>query len=72
MEALRQLPWPPRALHELMDAEFVHRASSTELATLVLGEPTVAARVIATANSPLFGLQQPVGSIGQATTFLAS
>ena len=70
MEALRQLPRPPRALHELMDAEFVHRASSTELATLVLGEPTVAARVIATANSPLFGLQQPVGSIGQATTFL--
>ncbi len=70
MVALRALPRPPRAVHELMSPGFVQNASSTELANLVMGEPAVTARVIATANSPLYGLQQPVTSIGQATTFL--
>lgn len=70
MNALRQLPRPPRALQQLISPDFVQHATSAELATLVMGEPAVAARVIATANSPLYGLQQPVTSIGQATTFL--
>lgn len=70
MDALRQLPRPPRALQQLVSPHFVQHATSAELATLVLGEPAVAARVIATANSPLYGLQQPVTTIGQATTFL--
>ena len=39
--------------------------------TLVLGGPTVAARVIATANSSPFGLQhRKSAASGQATTFL--
>jgi HD-like signal output (HDOD) protein len=70
MAALRQLPRPPRALQQLMAPGFVQTATSAELAGLVMGEPAVAARVIATANSPLYGLQQPVTSVGQATTFL--
>lgn len=70
MAALRQLPRPPGALHQLMAPDFVQNATSTELASVVMGEPAIAARVIATANSPLYGLQQPVSSIGQATTFL--
>lgn len=70
MAAMRMLPRPPRAFHELLAPGFVQNATSMELANLVLGEPAVAARVIATANSPLYGLQQPVASIGQATTFL--
>jgi HD-like signal output (HDOD) protein len=53
-----------------MSPEFVQTASSAELAGIVMGEPAVAARVMATVNSPLYGLQQPVQSIGQATTFL--
>lgn len=70
VQALRELPRPPRAVHTLMSPQFVQTASSAELATLVMGEPAVAARVVATANSPLYGLQQPVTSVGQATTFL--
>ncbi|MFG6412577.1 HDOD domain-containing protein [Roseateles sp. DC23W] len=70
MDALRQLPRPPRALHQLMSPTFLQTATSAELAHLVMSEPAVAARIIATANSPLYGLQQPVTSIGQATTFL--
>lgn len=70
MDALRQLPRPPRALHQLMSPTFLQTATSAELANLVMSEPAVAARIIATANSPLYGLQQPVTSIGQATTFL--
>ena len=70
MAAMRELPRPPRSFHELMSPGFIQNATSVELANLVLGEPAVAARVIATANSPMYGLQQPVASIGQATTFL--
>ena len=70
MAAMRELPRPPRSFHELMSPSFIQTATSVELANLVLGEPAVAARVIATANSPMYGLQQPVASVGQATTFL--
>ncbi|MFG6467547.1 HDOD domain-containing protein [Roseateles sp. BYS87W] len=70
MAALRALPRPPPAVHHLMSPAFVQSATSAELAALVMGEPAVAARVIATANSPMYGLQQPVTSVGQATTFL--
>lgn len=70
LEALRQLPRPPRALHQLVSPEFVARASSAELAELVMAEPVVAARVMAAVNSPLYGLRSAVTSIGQAITFL--
>lgn len=67
---LRSLPRPPRALHQLVSPEFLGKASSAELSELVMGEPVVAARVVATVNSPFYGLQRPVSSIGQAVTFL--
>lgn len=70
LDALRQMPRPPRALHELVSPEFVARASSSALAELVMGEPVVAARVMAAVNSPLYGLRKPVTSVGQAITFL--
>ncbi|WP_326535926.1 HDOD domain-containing protein [Pseudorhodoferax sp.] len=70
LEALRQMPRPPRALHQLVSPEFVARASSTELAELVMTEPVVAARVMAAVNSPLYGLRTAVTSVGQAITFL--
>ncbi|MFN3302915.1 MAG: HDOD domain-containing protein, partial [Roseateles sp.] len=70
VQALRHLPRPPRSLHTLMSPKFVQTATSAELAALVMGEPAVAARVVATANSPLYALQQPVTSVGQAITFL--
>ncbi|CAN7356225.1 HDOD domain-containing protein [Pseudorhodoferax sp. LjRoot39] len=70
LEALRALPRPPRALHQLVAPEFVARASSSELAELVMTEPVVAARVMAAVNAPLYGLRNPVTSVGQAITFL--
>lgn len=70
LEALRQMPRPPRALHQLVSPEFVARASSSELAELVMTEPVVAARVMATVNAPLYGLRSAVTSVGQAITFL--
>lgn len=70
LEALHRLPRPPRTLQQLVSPEFVHRAASAELGEIVMGEPALAAKVMAAVNAPLYGLQQPVTSIGQAITFL--
>lgn len=67
---LRTIPQPSRVLQQMVSPAFLARASSSELGELVLGEPAVAARVVAAVNSPLYGLQKPVASIGQAVTFL--
>lgn len=67
---LRALPRPPTALHKLVSADFLTHATSAELGEIVLGEPEVAAKVLAIANSPLYGLQQLVGNIDQAVKFL--
>lgn len=70
LASLQTLPHPPRALHQLVSTDFLDRASSVELNELVMSEPLVAARVLAAVNAPLYGLQRPVTSIGQAVTFL--
>ncbi|WP_342131668.1 HDOD domain-containing protein [Hydrogenophaga sp. OTU3427] len=67
---LRRIPRPPRSLHRLISPEFIASASSSEMSELVLGEPVIAAKVLSTVNSPLYGLQKTVTSIGQAITFL--
>ena len=69
-EALRHIPRPPRALHRLISPEFLATATSTEMSELVMSEPLIAAKVLSTVNSPLYGLQRSVTSIGQAITFL--
>ena len=70
MAKLRHIPLPPPSLQQLVSREFVNKATSAELSVLVMGDPLMAAKVLATVNSPFFGLQKPVGSIGQAITFL--
>lgn len=70
LQELRAIPRPPQALHQLVSPAFLARASSNELAELVMGEPVVAAKVMATVNSPIYGVRQSVTSIGQAITFL--
>ena len=67
---LARIPRPPRALHQLVSPEFLATATSTELSELVAGEPVIAAKVMATVNSPLYNLRTPVTTIGQAVTFL--
>lgn len=70
VEALRHIPRPPRSLHQLISPDFLATATSTELSELVMSEPLIAAKVLSTVNSPLYGLQRSVTSIGQAITFL--
>ncbi|MET0518862.1 MAG: HDOD domain-containing protein, partial [Burkholderiaceae bacterium] len=70
IRALAEIPRPPRAFHQLASPEFVSSASSSQLSELVTAEPVIAAKVMATVNSPLYGLQRPVTSIGQSVTFL--
>ncbi len=70
LTAVKGIPRPPRSMQQLLSPEFVARANSTELSDLVMGEPLIAGKILAAVNSPLFGLRQPVTSIGQAVTFL--
>ena len=70
LASIHGIPRPPHALQRLLEPEFMARASAAELRELVIGEPLIAARVLATVNSPLYSLQTPVTDIGQAVTYL--
>ncbi len=67
---LQTIPRPPHALDKLVSAQFLAQATSAELNDLMVGEPQIAAKVLAAVNSPLYGLQKPLGNIGQAATYL--
>ena len=67
---LRRIPRPPPSLQKLVSRDFVANATSAELSSIVMGEPLIAAKVLGTVNSPFYGLQKPVVSIGQAVPFL--
>lgn len=66
----RNVPRPPRLLQHLLSPDFVGAASSAELVDLIASEPLIAARVLATVNSPFYALRTPVQSIGQAVSYL--
>lgn len=68
--AVRRIPRPPAALHQLLSPQFLDRASSNALSDLIAGEAQIAAKVLATVNAPYYGLKRPVAGIGQAVTFL--
>ena len=70
LAAVRGIPRPPRSMQQLLSPEFLASASSADLSELVMGEPLIAAKVLATVNGTFYGLQKPVTSIGQAVTFL--
>ena len=69
-DTLRRIPRPPSALQQLTSPAFLESASSGQLSDLIMAEGRVAAQVLATVNSPFYGLRQPVSSVGQAVTFL--
>jgi HD-like signal output (HDOD) protein len=66
----KHVPRPPRLLQQLVSPEFVNNASMDELADLIGSEPLVATRVLATANSAIFGLSSPVKGLHQAISTL--
>jgi HD-like signal output (HDOD) protein len=68
--AVRRIPRPPTALHQMLSPQFLDRASSNTLSELITGEAQIAAKVLATVNAPYYGLKRPVAGIGQAVTFL--
>lgn len=70
VKVFHDIPRPPRLLQHLLSPDFVGTASSAELADLIAAEPLIAARVLATVNSPLYGLRNPVGGIDQAVAYL--
>jgi HD-like signal output (HDOD) protein len=70
MAAIRDIPHPPQALQRILSPDFMARASSTELREVIMGEPLIAAKVLASINSPFYGLHTPVTDLGQAVTFL--
>jgi HD-like signal output (HDOD) protein len=66
----KHVPRPPRLLQQLISPEFINNASLEELAELIGSEPLVASRVLATANSAMFGLATPVTGLHQAIATL--
>jgi HD-like signal output (HDOD) protein len=69
-ETFRNIPRPPKLLHHLLSADFVNASSSAQLVDLIAAEPLLAGRILTVVNSPLYGLKSPMGSIGQAVTYL--
>lgn len=70
LKAIRGIPRPPSSVQQLLSPDFLTRASSAELSELIMSEPIIAAKVLSAVNSPMYGLRQPVASLGQAVTFL--
>ncbi|GAB3186649.1 hypothetical protein GCM10027292_11690 [Hydrogenophaga aquatica] len=67
---LTHIPRPPNGLHKLLSPQFLEEAMASELSELILAEPAVAAKVLATVNSPFYGLPRPVTSVDQAIAVL--
>lgn len=70
VQQLQQIPPPPLTLHKLVSAEFLQAARPSALAELIMAEAQIAARLLATVNSPRYGLRKPVGSVVQAVSLL--
>ncbi len=70
LDSLRHIPRPASSLEQLVSQNFMTQATNKELNDLVMSNPLLAAKVLATVNSPFYGLQVPVSSVGQAITFL--
>lgn len=70
MTVIGGIPRPPLSMQKLLEPDFFNRADPAELSELLMGEPLIAARVLAIVNSPFYGLPQPVTSIEPAVTLL--
>ena len=57
VEELRHIPQPAPSLQKLVSKDFMTRATTKELGELVMSNPLLAAKVLATVNSPFYGLQ---------------
>ena len=70
LQVFRDVPRPSRLMQHLLSPDFFGNASSAQLVDLISAEPLIAAKVLATVNSSMYGLNAPVSSIRQAVTYL--
>lgn len=70
VKTFHDVPRPPRLLARLVGLDLAGANVAHELVDLINGEPLIAAKVLAAVNAPAYGLQRPVGAIGQAVTYL--
>jgi HD-like signal output (HDOD) protein len=70
LAAMAGITRPPGPLLQLLSADFLAWASTTELSDLVMAEPLVAAKLLGQVNAPLYGLRHPVTDINQAVALL--
>jgi len=70
LAAVAGMTRPPGPLLQLLSADFVAWASTTELSDLIMAEPLVAAKLLGQVNAPLYGLRHPVTDITQAVALL--
>lgn len=68
--AMAGITRPPGPLLQLLCADFVAWASTSELSELVMAEPLVAGKLLGQVNAPLSGLRPPVTDITQAVALL--
>lgn len=66
----RAVPRPPRLMAHLLSPDFLSEACSAQLTDLIAAEPLIAAKVLATVNSPMYSLSRPVTGISNAVTVL--
>lgn len=64
------IPRPPRGFQRLISTEFIQKATSADLSELLMKEPVISAKVLATVNSSAYALKTPIAGLGQAVTFL--
>jgi HD-like signal output (HDOD) protein len=70
VDRLVRIPRPSDSAQKLLSVEFLEQATAEVLAEHILAEPHVAARVLATVNSPFYGMPKPVTSVQQAILLL--
>jgi putative nucleotidyltransferase with HDIG domain len=68
--SLRDLPTPPRIVHEIWDVLEDRRASASTLAVVLARDTALSARTLRLANSAYFGLPQPVADVRAACVVL--
>lgn len=70
IDIFSKVPRPPRLLQHLLSPSLFNAASTAELVDLISADPLIAAQVLGTVNSAIYGLPHKVTSIGQAVAYL--
>jgi len=68
--SLRRIARPPRSMNGMLSSEVISGDDVKEIVRFIMREPMIAAKILAMVNSPFYGLQSPIASVGQAVTFL--